>query len=162
MHRMHFTLSPPPPLPPSLPSLPPFPSLSHRALMCLNDLGVANLMTDLTRNNLFPSSEEVAALSLQFALPTMDGEAPPRIPDQGPREDHTSLRPMTPYLMPRTKRVWLYLDANNPRYEELLRQRRSMLAEGNIQNFIRSNIVSLSMKSCRPQGTESGGDSLAE
>ena len=101
-------------------------------------------MTDLTRNNLFPSSEEVAALSLQFALPSvMEGKASPHFhPDKAHREDHTSLRPMTPYLKPKTKRVWLYLDASNPQYEEMLKQRKSMREEGHAKDFVQSNIVS--------------------
>ncbi len=37
--------------------------------MCLNDLSLGLEMADLTRNNLFPSAEEIASLSLQFAVP---------------------------------------------------------------------------------------------
>ena len=40
-----------------------------RALMCLNELSVVSEMGDVTRNGLFPTAEEVAALSLQFAVP---------------------------------------------------------------------------------------------
>ncbi len=40
-----------------------------RALMVLNELSSVREMSDVTRNNLFPSAEEVTALSVQFALP---------------------------------------------------------------------------------------------
>ena len=42
-----------------------------RSLMCLSSLAVVEEMAELFRNNLLPSADEVAALSLQFAQPPM-------------------------------------------------------------------------------------------
>ncbi len=44
-----------------------------RALMILDELCCVSEMSDVTRNNLFPSPEEVTALSLQLALPATAG-----------------------------------------------------------------------------------------
>lgn len=111
--------------------------------MCLNELRMTNLMADIARNNLFPTAEEVAALSLQFGIPSISSPltTDERAKEEEKEEGHTPQRPMTPYLKPRTKRVSLYLDASNPEYEEALRERmRSRTKEG--ENFIQSNIVS--------------------
>lgn len=118
--------------------------------MCLNELSMCNKMVDLTRNNLFPTSEEVAALSLQFGLPvSVDGQSPLLLPGLGPGNEGggakegggasvTPERPITPYVTPRTKRVWLYLDDSNPEYDEVLRQRK----KSKEKDFVQMNIVS--------------------
>lgn len=41
--------------------------------MILDELCCVSEMSDVTRNNLFPSPEEVTALSLQLALPATAG-----------------------------------------------------------------------------------------
>ena len=46
-----------------------------RSLMCLSSLSVVDEMSELFRNDLLPSADEVAALSLQFAQPPMADSA---------------------------------------------------------------------------------------
>ena len=43
--------------------------------MCLSSLSVVDEMSELFRNDLLPSADEVAALSLQFAQPPMADSA---------------------------------------------------------------------------------------
>ena len=45
--------------------------LPPRSLMCLSSLSVVEEMSELFRNDLLPSADEVAALCLQFATPPM-------------------------------------------------------------------------------------------
>ena len=47
----------------------------RRSLMCLSSLAVVDEMSELFRNDLLPSADEVAALSLQFAQPPMADSA---------------------------------------------------------------------------------------
>ena len=47
----------------------------RRSLICLNSLSIVDEMSELFRNDLLPSADEVAALSLQFAQPPMADSA---------------------------------------------------------------------------------------
>lgn len=118
----------------------------HRSLMCLNELELVKEMSDLTRNNIFPSAREVGVLGFMFPHATTEGEEGER--EEGeesqlpPIPEYHLPRPMTPKLEPRTKKVWLYLDSSNPEYEDMLRDRNAR-NQGESANFIQSNIVSL-------------------
>ena len=100
---------------------------------------LVNKMADLTRSNIFPSAEEVAALSLQFGLPAyMEHRSP-----APPARDLTPQRPMTPHLTPRRKRERILLDHSNREYEAMLRE-RAKSKDGGVagKDFIQSNKVS--------------------
>ena len=115
--------------------------------MCLNELELAKEMADLTRNNLFPSAREVSMLGFMFPRAVVEAEQGEGTGEEGEESQLSPIpeyyshlpRPMAPKLEPRTKKVCLYLDANNPEYEEMLRERRN---QGERANFIQSNIVS--------------------
>ena len=114
--------------------------------MCLNELELSREMADLTRNNLFPSAKEVSILSLLSPPPppppptTITPPSPTHRHRRGEEEEgEEQERPKTPDVKPRTKKVVMSLDANNPDYERILQARKK--AEQEKKDFIQSNIV---------------------
>lgn len=97
----------------------------------------------MTRNNLFPTAEEVAALSIQFALPSTVTPEPPTSPDHAHGKGHSSpARPKRPDVVS-GKTLWLTPDTSNPEFDEAIRRRRML---GYRKNFIQSNIVRFLMR----------------
>ena len=108
--------------------------------MCLSELDVAKEMADLTRNNLFPTANEVAALSLQFSHPS-NIESEVASVTEPPEEDHTPERPMAPYLTSIGKRsIALPMDTFNHDYMAFVKERRKSLKKDHIQfNIVSQN-----------------------
>lgn len=115
--------------------------LACRALTCLSGLEVVDNMLDISRNNLFPTAEEVASLNLHFSLPApLQASQTPR--EQGREKEevdssHTLQRPKAPCARSHVskRRVWTALDTTNPDFDLSIRRR------GLGKDYIQSNIV---------------------
>ncbi len=106
--------------------------------MCLNELELVREMADITRNNLFPTPEEVAALSLQFALPATIESETSESEILRSELDHTPQRPKAPFVISsRSRGVSIPLDTNNPSFNDVIRKRRTASSK----DYIQSNIV---------------------
>lgn len=113
--------------------------------MCLYELEIMKEMANLTRNSLFPTAEEVAALSLQFSIPSImhsSGPTSAKGEEAGPgiEQDHTPQRPMAPLLTHKQKRLSLSLDTTNRAYEELIKERQKIS-----KDYIQLNIVRMDL-----------------
>jgi len=121
--------------------------VGYRALTCLNWLGLVDDMLTITRNDLFPSAEDISSLSLHFSLPAPLPEPLRRdVPSEvGTKERgrSVSLRPLAPNVVPRgkTRRVWTPLDLDNPEFIATLRQRAKLKKDFVLHNKVGGALV---------------------
>ena len=113
-----------------------------RALTCLNWLGLVDDMLTITRNDLFPSAQDISSLSLHFSLPA---PLPEPLRRDDPSEVGTkergrsvSLQPLSPNVVPRgrTRRIWTPLDLDNPEFVATLRHRAKLKKDFLVQNKV--------------------------